>query len=63
MKKQKQCEKVCNRKGQEIRKNLWEKGDDGLRFKWNKVGEVKDYEFTCADCGHIQHFLPMSGNK
>jgi hypothetical protein len=54
------CKKgIHNRQGQEVRKNLWQEGDDGLRYKWNKVGEVKDYEFTCADCGAVQEFLPL----
>lgn len=45
------------RDGQPARTNLWEEGDDGLKYKWNKIGEVKDYEYTCKYCGYIQHFM------
>lgn len=45
--------------GQEIRKVLWKPGDDGLKYKWNKVGEVKCYEFTCGNCGQNQEFMNL----
>ena len=64
MKGKKLCEKTdkkfCHRrKGQEVFKILWEEGDPGTRFKWNKVGEVKCYYFICEDCGNKQEFLPL----
>ena len=43
----------------EIKECLWQEGEDGTRFKWNKVGTVKDYYFICKVCGHEQHFIPL----
>lgn len=42
-----------------IKKAVWKKGEDGTQYKWNKVGEIKDYYFNCEECGNEQHFLPM----
>lgn len=39
-----------------IRTNFWKEGES--KYKWNKAGEIKDYEYTC-ECGHIQEFSPL----
>ena len=40
-------------------KKLWEKGDDGLRYKWNKIGEVKTLAVRCGNCGYEQLFMNL----
>ncbi len=34
----------------------WKKGDDGLRFKWNKLGEEKVKFFVCSKCSYKNEF-------
>ena len=53
------CVKCRHSEKTEVRINLWEKGDDGTHHSWNKIGEVKDYEFACGTCKHVNHFMPI----
>jgi hypothetical protein len=38
---------------------LWKEGDDGLRYKWNKIGEVKSYRAPCKECGKLIEYMPI----
>lgn len=49
------CEKELDYKNK--KENLWKVGDEGLKYKWNKIGEVKDYFIVCEDCKTKNHFL------
>ena len=49
------CEKELDYKNKKA--NLWKVGDDGLRYKWNKIGTVKDYYIVCEKCKTENHFL------
>lgn len=62
MKKQLTIEEKCAKgshdiSGQPIRKLLWQEGEDGTQYKWNKVGSVKAFEANCKHCGFNQEFM------
>jgi hypothetical protein len=56
------CAKGCHDiKGQPVRKLVWLKGedgaDDGVRYRWNKIGSYKSSEATCKWCGYNVEFI------
>lgn len=54
------CEKCGEKLDREKSEpNLWKEGDEGLKYKWNKIGEVKDYIITCPKCGEENHWMPL----
>ena len=40
-----------------ITENLWKEGES--KYKWNRAGTLKDYSYSCEECGKEQHFMPL----
>lgn len=38
-------------------KVVWQKGEDGSQFPWNKPGTFKQYENICDKCGWANHWV------
>lgn len=39
--------------------NYWKKGEEGTKYKWNKVGAIKDYYIPCKKCGYKNEYMPL----
>ena len=53
----------CDKCGKELDiKNsipvYWKKGDEGLKYSWNKEGEIHSYIIKCK-CGYKKEWLPL----
>lgn len=51
------CKKELNFKN--AKPNFWKEGDEGLKYRWNKIGEIKDYVIVCDRCHKHNHYLTL----
>ena len=52
------CKKLLDRK--KSIPVLWKEGDEGLKYKWNKICEISQYVIICEHCKTENHWMPMS---
>ena len=53
----KKCGKENNIK--ESKPVYWKKNDKGLKYPWNKEGEIKSYILKCKYCGYENEWMPL----